>query len=507
MRDFLSVLFRYKLTVVIVLVAIVITVTLISFLLPPVYEAKSTILVKFGREYINRPEVGDSRPLMSLNQEEVINSEIQILTNHDLIAKVITTITIAKIYPELAKQPPSKMAPLETAVLEFEKKLTVEGVRKSNVIRISFRHEDPQISAMAVNLLVEMYREKHLQVFSEPRSSFLESQLVSYEHKLKSAEDKLEVFKQKNRLFSIDEQRTLLLNQRMELDNSLKSSQNSFDELQKKFSYLKNQMKSATGERALYTQTERDKIIVEAKSKLLNLQLNELELLKKYKEGNRLVINNRKEISLVQGFLKEQEHDIGDKVKSGSPVYQSLEIELIKTEAELNAQQAKAAKLKQQIVQVDGEIQALDLRGKEMQNLNREKIISEKNYLTYADRFEEARISDDLDRMKLSNISVIQPASVPAKPVKPRKLLNIALGIIFGAVSGVGSAFLSAYAAQTLTTPESAEFHLGVPVLTSIAHNNELESDSKQKDRLSYPICQIDNLGKQGLTSFETSVE
>ena len=109
LRDFLTVLFKHKYTILIIFFAVVTTVTVGSFLLPPTYEAKSSLLIKFGREYIYRSEVGerasDSRPLIPLNQEEVINSEIQILTSRDLIEKVITTLKVENIYPDLAENP------------------------------------------------------------------------------------------------------------------------------------------------------------------------------------------------------------------------------------------------------------------------------------------------------------------------------------------------------------------------------------------------------------------
>jgi len=73
-----------------------VTVTVASFLTTPVYESEASILVKIGREYMNRPEIGNNAPIMSLNQEEVINSEIQILKNRDLIEKVIATLTLEK---------------------------------------------------------------------------------------------------------------------------------------------------------------------------------------------------------------------------------------------------------------------------------------------------------------------------------------------------------------------------------------------------------------------------
>jgi uncharacterized protein involved in exopolysaccharide biosynthesis len=94
----------------------------------------------------------------------------------------------------------------------------------------------------------------------------------------------------------------------------------------------------------------------------------------------------------------------------------------------------------------------------------------EKNYQTYTEKSEEARISDDMNRSKMANVSVIQSAAVPAKPVKPKKLLNVLLGIVLGAVSGLGFAFFSEYTSQVFSTPESVERRLGLPVLATIAH-------------------------------------
>src|SRR6266540_4551666 len=103
-KDLLTVIFKHKKKIAAVFFAVVVAVTLVTLLLPPVYEAKSTLLIKIGREYLNHSELGENR--LSVNQEEVNNSEIQILTNHDLIKRVITTLKLEKMYPDLAKNPP-----------------------------------------------------------------------------------------------------------------------------------------------------------------------------------------------------------------------------------------------------------------------------------------------------------------------------------------------------------------------------------------------------------------
>lgn len=473
-RDFLTVLFKQRNTILIIFFTVVATVTIGSFLLSPTYEAKSSLLVKFGREYIYRPEVGErgqDMRLIPLNQEEVINSEVQILTSRDLTEKVITTLKVENIYPDLAKNPPGRFTPLEAAIEQFEKKLSVEGIKKSNVIQVSFQHKDPRIAAKAVNLLVDFLKEKHLQVYSDPKSSFLEQQLLTYEQSLIESQNQLKDFKQKYRVFSLEEQRTLLLKQRTDLDTVLKTAQNQVKELQNRLSSLKNQIRTVSKDVPLYSETERYKIIDDAKTQLLTLQLREQQLLQKYNEDTPLVVNVRKEITIVQGFIKKQEEDLKDKVRTGQNiVYQDLEREIIKTQAELSSQEAKSTALQGQIAQLDIEIPNLDLRENELENLKRDMSSNERNYKTYLEKVEEARISDDLNRQKMANISVIQTASVPPKPIKPKKAFNIVLGIILGAVSGLGLAFFNEYTAQGLSTPESAERHLGLPVLGTIPY-------------------------------------
>jgi len=473
LREFMTVVFKYKAMILAVFFAVVVTVTVASFIITPVYESESSVLVKIGREYMNRPEVGNNAPVMSLNQEEVTNSEIQILKNRDLIEKVITTLELENIYPKLLTNPPANVKPLDAAIVEFQKKLKVEGVKKSNVIQVSFQHKDPLIAANAVNLLIEFFKEKHLQVFSDPKSSFLETQLVTYDQKLKESENSLQAFKQKSGVFALEEQRQLLLEQRAALDTGFKGAQSSIHELQKKVTSLKGHMKAISENKANYTNSERDKIIVDAKSRLLALQLNEQELLKKYTENNRLVVDCRKQIEIVRGFLKEQEADIDSKVKSGNQVYQNTEIELIRSETELNAQKGKAVALNQQVAELDGKIRSLDFSEKDMQKLKREQAINEKNFQTYTEKSEEARITDDMNRLKMANISVIQKATVPPEPVKPKKLLNIALAIVLGVVLGLGLAFLSETTSQSFSTPEQVENRLCLPVLAAIAYKEE----------------------------------
>jgi capsular polysaccharide biosynthesis protein len=73
-----------------------------------------------------------------------------------------------------------------------------------------------------------------------------------------------------------------------------------------------------------------------------------------------------------------------------------------------------------------------------------------------------------MDKEKMSNVSLVEPAYPPAKPIGPKRSLNVALAIVFGTFGGVGLAFLRHYLSDRLETPEEVERALKLSILTSI---------------------------------------
>ena len=61
-------------------------------------------------------------------------------------------------------------------------------------------------------------------------------------------------------------------------------------------------------------------------------------------------------------------------------------------------------------------------------------------------------------------------------PVKPKKKLNLILGIIFGLMTGVGIAFLWEYLDRSLRTEEDVRRYLDLPVLSVIPVAEEVQS-------------------------------
>jgi uncharacterized protein involved in exopolysaccharide biosynthesis len=76
--------------------------------------------------------------------------------------------------------------------------------------------------------------------------------------------------------------------------------------------------------------------------------------------------------------------------------------------------------------------------------------------------------ADLTEKIETSGIRLTESAIVPGAPVRPNKKRNIALGLVLGAMAGVGLAFLREYMDQSIRTDEDVSRHLGLTVLSVI---------------------------------------
>lgn len=77
--------------------------------------------------------------------------------------------------------------------------------------------------------------------------------------------------------------------------------------------------------------------------------------------------------------------------------------------------------------------------------------------------------------MKVDNVNVLSPAVLPEhpSPIKPNKLLNIAIAAVIGLMIGVGLAFLLEYKDTTVKTEADVEEHLGLPIIGLVSPIDE----------------------------------
>ncbi len=399
--DYWSLLLRRRAVIAAVFAVVTVVVAIGAFTAPARYTAQTTVMVKFGREFMYRPEVGDSsRAQRTFKLGEMVNSEVEILSSRDVAEQVIRQMGPGALFPGLAEDEdlPEDLR-VAQAVRKFQESLSVMDVLESGVIKVCFDHADPKLAADALNVLVEKFKDKHVEVFGSPTPSFLEGQLERFRDELIAAETALEEFRRTRGVHDLDRQRALVLEQRIGLDTELTNLHITLAELENQRAILEAQAAGAAADlpphppvhdRALLERrrTELASALQEADFRtaelderlgqldqrsrsaatfpahpgvedyrsldegvvrLLDLRLQEKELLRNYKEDNRQVVGVREELAMVEEFLQERSRF------AESVIEASLRDELVSLSS-------KRELVVQEIQRLDAEILAVDLR-------------------------------------------------------------------------------------------------------------------------------------------------
>ena len=488
-RDILNIVFKRKILILLVFVAVVSTVTLGTLIAKPAYEAAAQLLVKMGRESIFIPATGNMNPVINNDRQERINSEIEILRSRALAEKVVVALGPTVIYENLKEKHRGIFDRLipdadahtsldEIAALQFEKAvanlkkaLQVQSIKDSNVIQINYKHENSNMAAKVVNNLADIYLDHHLEIHKAPKSvKFFQNQSQLLKNKLEESEKKLKALKKQHNITSLEEERSLLLNQTADLRTELNRTMSQVVETEKRIYQLRQQLESMPITIAQGEETDQNSgLISTLESRLVELELKEKELSARYTEQSRLIQNVKEEIRVVQEKLDKQEKKhIGRKRTGLNPNYQHLQVTLYQNKAELVALKAKAQTQKAQLAQYQQNLEKLNKIDVQLNRLLQKVDVDRGRYRLYLSKFEESRISDAMDTEKIASVSLIQPASPPRKPVSPKKLLNFLLAILLGAFGGLGLAFFVEYLDDKLEKVEDVEKVFQLPVLASV---------------------------------------
>ena len=124
-------------------------------------------------------------------------------------------------------------------------------------------------------------------------------------------------------------------------------------------------------------------------------------------------------------------------------------------------------KLERNVLAPADEIEAMVARSISSNKLTAESdvLVAQEIYIMLAKRYEEARISEV---MQPTDVQIIDTAIAPVKPIWPKKILNVIIGILIGATTGIGLVFYQEYTNRTINTVEDAKQYIKLPVLGSI---------------------------------------
>ena len=498
-RDVVYVVFRHKWKVALVFLVVVLGVTGYSYVVREVFRSEAKLLVRLGRENIAvDPSVsGTPLPVYS-SREGDVKSEIAILTSESLVEETVDTLGLEAFRPQPRNGSGAwyvglvsscgavvgglkdvveglmvksglrpKLTEREEVVARLVKGVDVEVEKQSSVLTVTLEQGGAVLARDALETLLKLYLERHVEVHASQASpKFFETQAAKLFAELSAKEQQLDAFRSEKGVVTLSGQNDKLVAHISNLENLLASTLSQTRGSQARVEELGKALAAQKRVRETSRVTGRTNFAADAlKERLANLRAEELDLSSRYPATHRPLIELREKLVAVEAQLAQEDETLTEVTTGINLNYQELELALQTERAQLVAHQAQRGVLEEELAEQKRQISLLS----EFGHLTRDVELTEGEYRQYRESLQRARISAALDVDEVSNVSVVQAATLPRAPVRPRRLLNVALGLVIGLFGGLTVAFLMEYLDDSLNTKEKAERCLGVPVLAVVS--------------------------------------
>ena len=431
----------------------------------PVYQAKA--LIEIDKE---DPSVANPQELFQLDEvsDAYLETQYKVLASDDLAERVIHQLGLerraeflpsslvspwrASAAPASPPAPPVDSAavpdPLvqETVLTHFQDRLDIRPIRRSRAVELRFDSQDPDLAARAVNAVVENYIQKNFEArwgAAQKASGWLSQQLQDLKTKLEKSQDDLQKYAADNGLLYLvtdKGQQESIVNQSVrEIQDELTKAEADRFEKESIFRLVQS------GDYASLPGVFDNKLLQDLTVRLADLQREHAQLAATFTEDYPKVKETQSQIAEIQSSLERERWRAAQKISND--YFAALRREKLVRQA-FAEKQAEANQIAEKSVQYG--------------ILSQEVDTNKGLYEGLLERLKEASVTAGL---KASNIRVVDPATVPYKPIAPNYPLNLGLAAFLGLGLGVSMAFLKEHLDQTIRYSEDVFHYLGVPVL------------------------------------------
>jgi uncharacterized protein involved in exopolysaccharide biosynthesis/Mrp family chromosome partitioning ATPase len=437
---------------------------------PPMYESEAKVFIRYvldSKSPSTTPD--DSRVIATAEGQNIISSEIEILTSLDLAEQVVDVVGPERI---LAKSGGGKDR--FAAANLIQRNLVIDVPNKSSVMRVVFRHPDPQVVQPVLTVLIDDYLRKHAEIhqaFGQVDDSLtqetdqLRAQLTQTEQELRQARSKINVISLEDSKKDYTDQIAKIRQEIFDAEAELAERQAALGEQVTPASALSVTNAVGIGAGALPVDEYRS-----ITARIDELWKKHKELIAQFTEKNKLVKDVRVQISEAELAKKslEEKYPALALTASASKSNEPQSGAAVEQKTMIAALQTKIRVLNDQLQQIRKETGAIDEMDSTISDLQRKKQLEESNYRYFSSSLEQARIDEAISHGKITNISKIQEPSPPFKvPLETTK--RMAMVFVGSVVGGLAWAFLTElFLDRSVKRPIEVQTKLRLPLFLSI---------------------------------------
>lgn len=453
--DIAYVLFRHKWKILFFSLAGVAAAIGLFLTQKPAFVSEAKLLIRYVQESrsVGPMESTDAIRSPDTRGDNILNSEIELITSLDLAEEVANTVGVSNIIERT-----SGPADLALAAKLVRSGVRVDAPRKSNILLLSFRHSDPVVARSVMTNLVAAYLRMHARVHRALGvQGDLERQAILRAADLEKTEARLRELKDSLGIANLEEAKRTTTEHLARTKQGLLATAAELAEARATLGYVLTNLPPESTETNQPAVVRRE-IPSEAVAAYEGT-LTQIESLKKRLED--LLIQYTDDsifVSAVRSRIRSVEEERA-KIEAAHPGINSTAVaaaprsgssprsnlpDRASEVAHAAGLEARWRTLEKQLADVQAEMGKLTANEPEITELERKRALYEKDYRYYLGAFEEAKVEATLTSGRLANISVVQAASPPSRETET--LIKLMAGALAGGVVvGLGLALLSEF--------------------------------------------------------------
>jgi uncharacterized protein involved in exopolysaccharide biosynthesis len=462
---------RRKLLLLVCLVTVLVPIGIFNEVQAPVYQASTTVVFDEFANPVSTMDADYSRDIIIANRLEEFGS----FSFAKDIADALPEESLRRFpYPEDA---PDGFDEKAFAVSKIHNSIDAFSVRNSNIVRVLVQMQDPELCAAVANTAARVFQDRSYRIKQEGTSGvrrFIESQLAIFETKLGESEEALKSYKEKNKVVSFQSEAQEILKRSTEAEVLYNQAKTNRRSLEERMSAVKAEI--ARQRQVLVPSITRGSTpwAQKLKTKLVELQTQYMDLkVQNYPPTHPKMVQLQTEIERTKVDLGEEAAKLAEAQNVVDPIAQMQKYftESSSLQIEIESLRAQEVALKRVIDEYDISLGSLPDKELNLAQLERDRNVNQKLYTNLLEKLEAAKISE---AEKIPSIRIIDEAKIPSRPIRPRKKLNFAIGVLFALFAGVGLAWFQEAVVAPVGSVQALESLTGWPVLASVPHIEKL---------------------------------
>ncbi|MGE4589164.1 MAG: GumC family protein [Acidaminococcaceae bacterium] len=464
LQELLAILLKNLRKIAYITVTFLVVATLYLLFTPRVYESESLLRIK-------QPQ-GLGSSLLDVVPGANTAATAQLMSTYAEILK--SRSVIEPVIEETEQQDDKGKYPSYESYIKS--RITTTPFKNTEILKVTVNANTPEDAQQANKLVVEGFLERLTGLSrAEQRTTkeFIAGRVAESKNELNNAESALQVYKEKNKLIDPSENMKVIADRVVMVDKVKAENQVDMATAQAKLSSINQQLGGAAKATADST------TIKEYNQKLADLEMTRVSYLNKYTDKHPKMQEINNEIASVRAQLQEEINKVAAlQAPSDNPVHQGLIAGKFESEAAIAVAQGKEKAL------ADIEKENTDAIGKLPSveqgylRVKRDADVAQEIYIMLAKRLEEAKVAEV---MVSNEVQVVDTATLPEKPVKPRKALTLALALLLGLMAGSGYVLAYELFNRRLRSSDDIQNYLGLPVLGSVPDFESMNRMTKER--------------------------